>query len=238
MASGAYLYDLGLTPYGEALAVMQELAAARTQQAIPDTVMLLEHEPVITLGSRAVRAEELPLPAEEYESAASSRRGRPRRALDLPRTGPARLLSDPRPLIARARPAPLRPLPGGGARRHARRARHRRPTLEGSHASGVWAGERKIASIGVRCARWVTSHGLALNVDLDLGVYDLFDACGLGGAPFTSLARETGEPVTTAGVREPLLRHLSEALEIELDPLPATEGAGALVTFSASGRRG
>ena len=63
-----YLYELGVTPYGEALAIMQELAAARNQQAIPDTVMLLEHEPVITLGSRAVRAEELPLPAEEYAS--------------------------------------------------------------------------------------------------------------------------------------------------------------------------
>src|SRR6476660_5606582 len=55
-----------MTPYRDALAVMQELAAARTQQAIPDTVMLLEHEPVITLGSRAVRAEELPLADEEY----------------------------------------------------------------------------------------------------------------------------------------------------------------------------
>ena len=64
--TGAYLYELGVTPYGEALAIMQELAAARNQQAVPDTVMLLEHEPVITLGSRAVRDEELPLPAEEY----------------------------------------------------------------------------------------------------------------------------------------------------------------------------
>ena len=66
--TGAYLYELGVTPYGEALAIMQELAAARNQQAIPDTVMLLEHQPVITLGSRAVPAEELTLAAEEYEA--------------------------------------------------------------------------------------------------------------------------------------------------------------------------
>ena len=56
--TGAYLYELGITPDGEALGIMTELAAARTQGAIPDTVMLLEHEPVITLGSRAVRGEE------------------------------------------------------------------------------------------------------------------------------------------------------------------------------------
>ena len=72
MAEGAYLHDLpGLTPYGDALPVQQELAAARSQQAIPDTVMLLEHEPVITLGSRAVRAEELPRPRRNTPSAAS-----------------------------------------------------------------------------------------------------------------------------------------------------------------------
>jgi len=81
----------------------------------------------------------------------------------------------------------------------------------------------------VRCARWVTSHGLALNVDLDLGVYDLFDACGLGNAPFTSIARETGDAVTTADVRGPLVRRLSEALDLELEPLPAAEGDRALV---------
>ena len=66
--TGAYLYELGVTPYRDALETMTDLAAARSQGAIPDTVMLLEHEPVITLGSRAVRADELPLPAEEYAS--------------------------------------------------------------------------------------------------------------------------------------------------------------------------
>jgi lipoate-protein ligase B len=88
------------------------------------------------------------------------------------------------------------------------------------HQSGVWVEDRKIASIGVRCARWVTSHGFALNVDLDLGVYDLFDACGLGGARFTSIAAETGRPVTTADARGPLLRALAEAFDLELDLLP------------------
>ena len=102
-------------------------------------------------------------------------------------------------------------------------------TLDGPHASGVWVDDRKIASIGVRCARWVTSHGLALNVDSDLGVYELFDACGLGGAQFTSIARETGRPVTTADVRGPLVERLAEELDLELERLPAAEDARAVV---------
>jgi lipoyl(octanoyl) transferase len=228
--SGAYLYELGVTPYREALAIMQELAAARNQQAIPDTVMLLEHEPVITLGSRAVRAEELRLGGEEYEA----------RGIEIVEVGrggrstyhgPGQLVCYPiLDLAARGR----------DLRRHVRALEQTvvatladfgigGHTLDGPHASGVWVKERKIASVGVRCARWVTSHGFALNVDLDLAVYELFDACGLGQAPFTSVARETGEPVTTADVREPLVRRLSEALALEFEPLPAAEGAHALV---------
>jgi lipoate-protein ligase B len=228
--SGAYLYELGVVPYGEALAIMQELAAARNQQAIPDTVMLLEHEPVITLGSRAVRAEELPLPAEEYAS----------RGIDVVEVGrggrstyhgPGQLVCYPiLDLGARGRDLRryVQALEQTAVATLADFGLEGRP-LDAAHASGVWVEGRKIASIGVRCARWVTSHGLALNVDLDLGVYDLFDACGLGNAPFTSIARETGDAVTTADVRRPLVQRLSEALELELEPLPAAEGARALV---------
>jgi lipoyl(octanoyl) transferase len=230
VSEGAYLYQLGVTPSREALAIMQELAAARTQQAIPDTVMLLEHEPVITLGSRAVRGEELPLPAEEY-----ARRGID--VVDVGRGGRS-TYHGPGQLVC----YPILDLASRGRdlRRHVRALEAtvvatlaglgvEGRAIDGPHASGVWVGDRKIASIGVRCARWVTSHGLALNVDLDLGVYDLFDACGLGGAPFTSIAHETDEPVTTADVRGRLVQRLSETLELELEPLPATEGARALV---------
>ena len=230
MASGAYLYELGVTPYREALAVMQELAAARNQQAIPDTVMLLEHAPVITLGSRAVRDEELPLPDEEYaargiEIVEVGRGGRstyhgPGQLVCYPILDLSPRDRDLRRYVGSLEQTVIATLADFGVESR---------TLAGPHASGVWVGERKVASIGVRCARWVTSHGFALNVDLDLGVYDLFDACGLGGAAFTSLARETGDVVTTGVVREPLLRRLSETLELELEPLPATEGAGALV---------
>ena len=182
-----------MTPYGDALAIMQELAAARSQGAIPDTVMLLEHEPVITLGSRAVADEELLLAAEEYtrrgiEVVEVSRGGR------STYHGPGQLVCYP-VLDLRDRGRDLRRYVARlerGRDRDAGRVRRRGPDGRRAHASGVWVGDRKIASIGVRCARWVTTHGLSLNVDLDLGVYELFDACGLGGAQFTSIARETG----------------------------------------------
>jgi lipoate-protein ligase B len=222
MAEGAYLYDLpGLVPYGEALRLQQELAAARSQQAIPDTIVLLEHEPVITLGSRAVRAEELPLTDTEYaahgiEIVAVPRGGR------STYHGPGQLVCYPI-LDLNAR--------GRDLRRHVRGLEQtitatlaefgvEGRALAEPHQSGVWVEDRKIASIGVRCARWVTSHGFAVNVDLDLGVYDLFDACGLRGARFTSIAAETGRPVPTADVRGPLLRALAEAFDLELDLLP------------------
>ena len=225
--AGAYLYDLhGLTPYADALRLQQELAAARSQQAIPDTVVLLEHEPVITLGSRAVRAEELPLADEEYAA-------RGIEIAEVPRGGrstyhgPGQLVCYPildlndrgrdlRRHVSGLEQTIVRTLAGFG--------------IEGSgrdepHQSGVWADDRKIASIGVRCARWVTSHGLALNVDLDLGVYELFDACGLGNARFTSIAAETGRPVTTDEVRGPLLDALGEAFGLELETVPAEDHA-------------
>jgi lipoate-protein ligase B len=222
VAEGAYLYDLrGLTPYGEALALQQELAAARSQQAIPDTVVLLEHEPVITLGSRAVRAEELPLAESAYAE-------RGIEIVEVPRGGrstyhgPGQLVCYPILDLNRR---------GRDLRRHVRGLEAtivatvaefgvEGRVIDEPHQSGVWVSDRKMASIGVRCARWVTSHGLAINVDLDLGVYDLFDACGLGNARFTSIAAETGRPVTTDAVREPLLRALAEAFDLELDPLP------------------
>ena len=227
MPEGAYLYDLrGLVPYGEALRLQQELAAARSQQAIPDTVIMLEHEPVITLGSRAVRAEELPRSDEEYAADGIE-------VVAVPRGGRS-TYHGPGQLVC----YPILDLNGRGRdlRRHVRGLERtitatlaefgvEGRALEEPHQSGVWVDDRKIASIGVRCAHWVTSHGLAINVDLDLAVYDLFDACGLRGARFTSIAAETGRAVSTDDVREPLLRALSESFGLELERLPTESHA-------------
>jgi lipoyl(octanoyl) transferase len=217
----AYVENLGVTPYAAALAEMTQLAAARSQWAVPDTVLLLEHEPVITLGSRADRAEELPLADAEYEA-------RGIEIVEVPRGGrstyhgPGQLVCYPvldltsrnrdlRGYVRNLERVIITTLGEFGVEGH---------TIAGSHTSGVWVEDRKIASIGVRCARWVTSHGFSLNADLDLGVYDLFDACGMGGATFTSVSAETGRDVTVDDLRGPVTRHLAEIYELEFSELP------------------
>jgi lipoyl(octanoyl) transferase len=217
----AYLEQRGVVPYREALAEMTELAAARTQGAIPDTVLVLEHEPVITLGSRAVPDQELSRPAQEYaergiEVIEVSRGGRstyhgPGQLVCYPILDLGSRGRDLRRYVRGLESSICATLDDFGIEGHA---------IDAPHASGVWVDDRKIASIGVRCARWVTSHGLALNVDLELDVYELFDACGLG-AKFTSMAAELGRPVELAEVRGRLLGHLAEVFDLEYSELPA-----------------
>ncbi|MGN6378039.1 MAG: lipoyl(octanoyl) transferase LipB [Gaiellales bacterium] len=217
----AYLEQRGVVPYQEALAEMAQLAAARTQGAIPDTVLVLEHEPVITLGSRADASSELTLPRDEYA----------RRGIEVVEVGRGGRSTYHGPGQLVCYPILDLSIRGRDLRRYVQGLEATiRDTLadlgvdghsiDQPHASGVWVGDRKIASIGVRCARWVTSHGLSLNVDLDLAAYDIFDACGLG-AQFTSVAAETGRPVTTGDAREPLLRHLAEQFDLQYSELPA-----------------
>ncbi len=218
-ARGVYLYEMGLVPYREALSVMTELAGARTQGAIPDTVMLLEHEPVITLGSLADREAELPLPDEDYA----------RRGIDIVEVGRGgrSTYHGPGQLVC----YPIVELTDHDVHRYVRTLEQtvlatlaeydlQGRTSDEPHQSGVWIEDRKIASIGVRCSRWVTSHGFSLDVDSDLSVHELFDACGLGGAGFTSIAQETGAAVTADDVRPVLKRCLAEALDVSYDPLP------------------
>jgi lipoyl(octanoyl) transferase len=95
--------------------------------------------------------------------------------------------------------------------------------------TGVWLTPppRKVASIGVHVSRWVTTHGYALNVDLDPAPFtDWITACGLDDAMFTTIARETGRAVTVDEVRPHAAAAIAEVFDLELDDLPAEDGAG------------
>jgi lipoyl(octanoyl) transferase len=96
------------------------------------------------------------------------------------------------------------------------------------HAAGG-GGPRKIASIGVRVARWVTTHGYALNVDLDPAPFsDWITACGLEDAAFTTIARELGRPMTVEEIRSPAAEAIAEVFELELEQVPVEDGATGL----------
>ena len=95
--------------------------------------------------------------------------------------------------------------------------------------TGVWleSPPRKLCSIGVHISRWVTTHGYALNVDLDPAPFtDWITACGLEDAAFTTLARELGREVTVDEVRPQAAAALAEVFGLELSELPAEDGAG------------
>jgi lipoyl(octanoyl) transferase len=88
-------------------------------------------------------------------------------------------------------------------------------------------GPRKIASIGVHVSRWVTTHGYALNVDLDPAPFtEWITACGLDDAAFTTMAGELERGVTVEEVRPAAIAAIAEVFELELEELPADEGTG------------
>ena len=166
--------------------------------ARPDTVILLEHEPVVTLGRRTDEAAELHLPdGVDVEVVETNRGGKSTYhgpgqlvcypILDLNRHG-----RDLKKYVRDLERAIVRTIAAFGLEA---------TTLEG--LTGVWMppsrglGPRKIASIGVHASRWVTTHGYALNVDLDPAPFtEWITACGLEDAQFTTMARRARTPVT------------------------------------------
>jgi lipoyl(octanoyl) transferase len=99
--------------------------------------------------------------------------------------------------------------------------------------TGVWMppeggeGPRKIASIGVHVSRWVTTHGYALNVDLDPAPFtEWITACGLEDAAFTTMARELARPLNVEDVRPAAIEALAEVFALDFEELPADDGAG------------
>jgi len=223
VSRGAYLLDLGLVPYREAWEVQRALAGGVSQGAIPDTVIFLEHPPVVTLGRRAEEGE-LHIPEGAAVDVVQTDRGGKSTfhgpgqlvcypILDLTRHG-----QDVKKYVRDLEEALIRTIAPFG--------------LEGVRfegLSGVWLHPppRKDASIGVHISKWITTHGYALNVDLDPAPFtEWITACGLDDAAFTTLARELERPVTVEEVR-PLARDaIAEVFGLELEPLPAEDGHG------------
>jgi lipoyl(octanoyl) transferase len=181
---------LGTVEYTEAV-VLQERLRERVQAGeLPDLLLLLEHPPVYTLGRRS-QPGELPLGEEHYRA-----RGidvvRTRRGGKLTYHGPGQLVGYP---IVRVDDvvAYVRTLEQAlvGALADEGLVARGRPE-DGPDYTGVWVGERKIASIGVHVARGVTTHGFAVNVENDLQPFGWVVPCGLEGVQMTSLIKETG----------------------------------------------
>ena len=223
MSRGAYLLNLGTVPYLEALGVQRSLAGAVSQGAIPDTVMLLEHPPVITLGRRA-EAGELHVPGgAEVDVVETDRGGK------STYHGPGQLVCYPILDLTRHEEDVkqyCRDLEDSIARTLTAFGLEARP-IEG--LTGIWLTPppRKIASIGVHISKWVTTHGYALNVDLDPAPFtEWITACGLEDTAFTTVARELGRPVSVEEVRPHAAAALEEVFGLTFEELPAEDGHG------------
>ncbi len=223
MSRGAYLLNLGTVPYLEALGVQRSLAGAVSQGAIPDTVMLLEHPPVITLGRRA-EAGELHVPGgAEVEVVETDRGGKstyhgPGQLVCYPILDLTRHEEDVKKYCRDLEESIARTLTAFGLEAR---------TIEG--LTGIWLTPppRKIASIGVHISKWVTTHGYALNVDLDPAPFtEWITACGLEDTAFTTVARELGRPVSVEEVRPHAAAALEEVFGLTFEELPAEDGHG------------
>jgi lipoate-protein ligase B len=217
------VFTLGRVTYREAWELQRSLAAAVSQGAIPDTVIFLEHPPVVTLGRRT-GPEELHVPEGAHVEVVETDRGGKSTyhgpgqlvcypILDLRRHG-----QDVRKYCRDLEEAVIRTLAAFG--------------LDGRRIdglTGIWLASppRKIASIGVHVARWITTHGYALNVDLDPAPFtEWITACGLDDTTFTTMAIELGRPLTLEKVRPHAVDAFADTFELVLEPLPEGEDAG------------
>jgi lipoyl(octanoyl) transferase len=207
---------LGTVPYEEATELQAQLVRRRRAGEIPDTLLLLQHPHVITLGTGS-----------HVEHILADERERAARGIELYRTGrggdvtyhgPGQLVGYP---ILDLKPDRcdlhryLRDLEGalidtlGDFGLEGKR-------IEG--LTGVWVEDRKLAAIGVRVSSgWITSHGFALNVSTDLTYFDAIVPCGIRDHAVGSMAGELGRPIEMEEVEKIAARRLAERFELTID---------------------
>ena len=205
---------LGIVNYAEAHRLQKELQAKRIAGEIEDTVLVLEHPPVLTLGRSAKEQHVLaPRHVLEARGIAVHEVGR---GGDVTYHGPGQLVAYPiidlkpgrkdvRKYVWSLEETMIRTCADFGLRA---------TRIEG--LNGAWIGDRKVGAVGVRISRWVTMHGLALNVNSDLTHFDMIVPCGIPDKTVTSLSAELGGTVRVADVIDPLARHLAALYETEI----------------------
>jgi lipoate-protein ligase B len=235
----ALLVSLDRVDYSRALELQHELVGLRQQGDLPDTLVLLEHPPVITLGKSA-RAGNVLASEDDLR-----RRGvtvcRVERGGDVTYHGPGQLVGYPIFLLGSG----LAGVRGyvEGVEQALIVALAQLGVNAGLRPGyiGAWVEDRKIASIGVAVKRRVTFHGFALNVTTDLDAFRLMNPCGLAGVVMTSVARERGDS-DDGRVRKAVVGGFEQVFGLRFhDHLPrsvtdVTNGLSSLAIDSASDR--
>jgi len=206
---------LGLVPYPDALAMQRELVEERRAGAVPDLLLLVEHPPVLTLGVRGdggrshILARDSQLAGLGIEVFETGRGG------DVTYHGPGQIVGYP---ILDLRPDRC------DVHRYVRDLEDvlirtaSRSGIAGSRIAGltgVWVGDRKLAAIGVRISRWITSHGFALNHTTDLSHFDLIVPCGIADRGVTSMAA-LGSRLSRREVEDQLVQDFGQVFEMSV----------------------
>ena len=204
---------LGVVPYAAALDLQKRLVEERRAGVIPDQLLLLQHPPVITLGVKArndrshVLASAADLEEAGVEVFETGRGG------DVTYHGPGQLVGYPildlRPdrcdvhkYVRDLEEALIRAAAAFGA-----------STERVQGLTGVWAGENKLAAIGVRISRWITSHGFAFNVGTSLEHFNLIVPCGIADKGITSLEVLLGRPIAMDEVEDAIVTSFAAVFE-------------------------
>ena len=207
---------LGITEYGDAYRLQRKMLRERLEDRIPDTLLLLEHPPTITVGKSGklenilVSREQL---AEEGVSLVFIDRGG-----DVTYHGPGQLVGYPIIDLKEQ---------GKDAHRYIRNLEEViirtlndfsiQSGRDSNHA-GVWVDNEEIAAIGLSLKKWVTMHGFALNVTTDMTPFSLINPCGFTNRKATSILRLLGQEIPVAVVKEKLLTHFAEVFNAHLEP--------------------
>lgn len=215
------VHHLGLVEYADGLELQRRFQEARRAGTVGDSLMLLQHPPVLTMGRGAKQYNVLASP-EKLRSLGVELHETDRGG-DVTYHGPGQIVG-----------YPLLYLPPGqqDVRRYVRRIEEvmiRVCAHFGIEAHreekwpGVWTKGRKIAALGVHLSRWYTRHGFALNVQPNLGHFDLIVPCGIREAGVTSMAQELGRPISAEEVQPLVAQKFAEVFELPLvladDPL-------------------
>jgi lipoyl(octanoyl) transferase len=209
-----HVEQLGIVDYASALELQKEKVAQRKGGAIPDTLLLLEHPHVYTLGRNANSGNVLV--SAEFLASRGAQVFRTDRGGDVTYHGPGQLVGYPILDLTQ----------------HRRDISWYMRTLEevfirtahdygieaarSASAAGVWIGNEKLVAMGVHLSRWVTSHGFALNVNTDLSYFESIVPCGLRGKGVASLAKLLGGPLEMGEVTERVMEHFGAVFGLEI----------------------
>lgn len=203
---------LGLVAYDQALALQRQLVEERRAEAIPDLLLLVEHPPVLTLGVRGDGGRSHILATPEALAESGIEVFETGRGGDITYHGPGQIVGYP---IINLKPDRC------DVHRYVRDLEEVLIRVSADYGisakrieglTGVWVGEEKLAAIGVRISRWITSHGFALNHATNLSHFDLIVPCGIADRGVTSLAK-LGCSAGRFEVEERIAHHFGEVFE-------------------------